>query len=235
MKLPGPLAFPEGERYPARHEVVDAELLVGETRTPVVVKKTRLDLKQRLLGSKGERSFRVAKALLSRGLPTPEPLGVEKRPHETWFVARKLEGAVQVREWFLKRDDPRRPEPALPASFEEVVGALGRLARSLHDAGVFFRDFTDGNVLVTLEGGRLKLWLVDLNRVRLYDRSLGRLRRLRDLARPGINREEDHKLFLKSYFGGGEPPTWALAAVRALRLRVVLWDDLKRALRPWRT
>ena len=31
--------------------------------------------------------------------------------------------------------------------------ALGKLARRMHDAGVFFRDFTDGNVLVTGEAG----------------------------------------------------------------------------------
>jgi hypothetical protein len=221
-------------RYPARHHVVGAMLTRGAERIPVVVKQTRIDWRQRLRGrTKAEQSETTAKALLARGLPTPEPLGIEIREEESWYVARRVEG-VQVRQWFLHRDDRNHPPPALSIPLDEVLGALGRLARSLHDSGVFFRDFTDGNILVEGGPGAVRLWLVDLNRVRIHERPIGRWRRLRDLARPGLNRVADRRLLLASYFQPAVAPRTALFAVSLLRARIVFWDGLKKVLRPWK-
>ncbi|HEX7527903.1 MAG TPA: lipopolysaccharide kinase InaA family protein [Thermoanaerobaculia bacterium] len=229
------IEFPEAAaRHPGRHEVVDAVLARDGERIPVVVKKVPLDFRQRLKVPKALKSFAVARALLARGIPTPEPLAAEVVGNESWYVARKLENASQIRLWFLHRDDSSRPRPPLAFSFEEVVEALGRLARRMHDAGVFFRDFTDGNVLITGEEGQLRVWLVDLNRARVSDGPVSPLRRYRDLARPGLNRPEDVKLFLSSYFGTDAVPTSALTAVRLLRGRIVVWDEVKAFVRPWK-
>lgn len=221
-------------RYPGRHEVVDAVLSRGGERIPVVVKKVPLDLRQRMTQPKAMLSLAVARALSARGLPTPEPLGAEVVGRESWYVTRKLAGACQIRGWFLHRDDPGRERPALPFSFEEVIEGLGALARRMHDTGVFFRDFTDGNVLVTSEGGEIRLWLVDLNRARVGVTPVARLLRYRDLARPGLNRPEDLNLFILNYFRPQAVPRQAVGIVRALRARVVFWDGLKAAARPWR-
>jgi hypothetical protein len=222
------------ERHPGRHEVVNATFERGGERIPVVVKKVPLDLRQRLTTSKAARSYTTARALLARSLPTPEPLAAEVVGDESWFVARRLEGASQIRAWLLHRDDPRRPGPPLPFSFEEVVEALGTLGRRMHDAGVFFRDFTDGNVLVTAEEGTLRLWLVDLSRARVRRAPVSTLSRYRDLARPGLNKPEDLKLLLSSYFLPDPPPARAVRAVSWLRRRIVLWDAFKVFARPWR-
>jgi len=233
--LSGSLVFEESpERHPGRHEVVNATLDRGGERIPVVVKKVPLDLRQRLSKPKALRSFATARALLARSLGTPEPLAAEIVGGESWYVARRLEGASQIRTWFLHRDDPRRPGPPLPFSFEEVVEALGKLARRMHDTGVFFRDLSDGNVLVTSEAGTLRLWLVDLNRARVGETPVPALSRYRDLARPGLNRLEDINLLLSSYFRPNPPPPQAFRAVRWLRRRIVLWDDFKAFARPWR-
>jgi hypothetical protein len=240
MKRPGgslrdSLEFPEiPARHPGRHEVVDAILARDGERIPVVVKKVPLDLRQRLTTPKAMRSVATARALLARGIATPEPFAAEVVGNDSWYVARKLEGASQIRAWFLHRDDSSRPGPPLPFSFEEVVEALGKLARRLHDEGVFFRDFTDGNVLVTSEEGKLRLWLVDLNRARVGDSPVSRLRRYRDLARPGLNRPEDINLFILSYFRPESAPSGALDAVHTLRRGIVVWDDFKAFVRPWR-
>jgi len=229
------LEFPEAPaRHPGRHEVLDAVLSRGGERIDAVVKKVPLDLRQRLSTPKAMRSFATARALVARGIATPEPLAAEVVGEESWYVARRLEGAAQIRAWFLHRDDSRNPRPPLPFSFEEVVEALGRTARRMHDAGVFFRDFSDGNVLVTSEEGNLRLWLVDLNRARIGDSPVSRLRRYRDLARPGLNRPEDINLFILSYFRPEPAPREALDAVRALRRRIVVWDDFKAFARPWK-
>lgn len=221
---------PDAVRHPGRHEVVEAIYARGEERVPAVVKKVRLARGR----DRAARSWQIAQALLARGIETPEPLATGRVGDEGWYVARRLEGAEQIRVWFLRRDDPSRRPPALEYGFEEVVAALARLARRLHDRGVFFRDFTDGNVLVTRGEAGPRLWLVDLDRARVSAAPVPAPRRWRDLARPGLNRPEDVKLLLFSYFHPEPVPPLAALAVPALRRRVVLWDALKARARPWR-
>lgn len=225
------LTFPEDAlRHPGRHEVVEASFARGAERVPAVVKKVRLTGGR----DRAARSWEVAQALLARGIDTPEPLAAGRVGNEGWYVARRLEGAEQIRRWFLRRDDASRPSPSLPYGFEEVVVALAGLARRLHESGVFFRDFTDGNVLVTMGDAGPRLWLVDLDRARVSESPVPAPRRWRDLARPGLNRPEDLKLFLSSYFEPGPVPFLAAAGVPALRRRIVLWDAFKTSARPWR-
>jgi tRNA A-37 threonylcarbamoyl transferase component Bud32 len=231
------LEFPPegGHRYPGRHEVVDALFHDGGRAVPAVVKKIRIDWKQRLTGkTMGERCFETARAMRTRGLPTPDPLALGVLPKETWFVCRRIEGGEEVRVWFRHRYEANMPPPALELTFENVVMELGRLARALHDRGVFFRDFTDGNILVTVDHGEPRLWLVDLERARILKRPIGSWKRLRDLSRPGLNSTEDRNLLLNSYFHPDETPRLSRLLLSALRFRIRLWDDLKKILRPWR-
>ena len=125
------------------------------------------------------------------------------------------------------------PTSAVDATFEEVVDAVARLARRLHDSGVFFRDFTDGNILVTRDD-ELRLWLVDLDRARVGVRALGASRRMRDLARLGLNSAADRNLLVKRYFAPDPPPAGWPVILSALRHRILVWDALKRILRPWK-
>lgn len=221
-------------RYPARHDVHEAVLVRGDERVPVVVKRVRRDFRQPEGRTRAERSERIARHLLSHGIDTPEPLSVEVTSTESVLVVRKLEGAEQVRAFFLRRDDPTRPAPSVAATFEEVVDALGRLARKLHDAGVFFRDFSDGNVLVTAGNPEPRLWLVDLDRARIRKGPLGALNRLRDLSRPGLNREEDRRRLLEAYFDPGPVPPLAPVLLTILRKRLVWWNGFKRVARLWK-
>jgi len=57
---------------------------------------------------------------------------------------------------------------------------------------------------------------------------------LRDLSRPGLNRAEDRRLLLESYFGPVPVPPRAARLLELFRARLVLWDALKRRARPWR-
>ncbi len=229
------LEFPGGSvRFPGRHEVVEAVLRRGGETIPVVVKKTRMAFWEKPGRTRADRSAAVARELLARGVPTPEPLGVTHEEGESWYVSRRLEGAVQIREWFLRRDDPDRRAPCAGIPLEEIVGALGRLARRMHDQGVFFRDLSDGNILVTGDGANFRLWLVDLTRVRISRSPVSPWNRLRDLSRPGLNRPGDRKTLLSSYFDPAPVPRGMESALSLFRRRIVLWDDLKKRLRPWR-
>lgn len=222
---------PGARRYPGRYEVVDATWVTASGEgIPAVAKRTPTGPFDALSGGKAERAWRVAAALGRRGIPTPEPLGVVRDGGSAWYVARRLDDARQIRDWLWPRTDPARPAAPESPRLEEVLRNLGRLARDLHDAGVFFRDLSDGNVLVDRSGG---LWLVDLSRARLGSRPLRPWARVRDLARPGVDRSDDRKVMLESYFGG-PVPAFARRGVGALRRAIVLWDDAKRFLRPWR-
>ena len=225
---------PDGKRYPARHDVREAFLDLGGRKVPVVVKRIRRGRGQRDGNTRAERADRTARYLLEHGIDTPEPVGVEVTPEESVLVVRKVENAVQVRAFFLRRDEPSREAPAVSATFEEVVAALGRIARRLHEAGVFYRDLTDGNVLVTEGDGGPRLWLVDLDRARIRKGPLGTLERLRDLSRPGLNDAAGRRLLLEAYYAPEPVPALVAPLLDALRHRVLLWDRLKRALRPWR-
>jgi tRNA A-37 threonylcarbamoyl transferase component Bud32 len=227
-------AIPGATEYPARHDVRDALLVRGTERIPVVVKRIRRDFRQPDGNTRAERAVRIATHLRSHGIDTPEPLGLEVTPEESVLVVRKLEGAVQIRAFFLRRDDPHREAPAVSATFEEVVTALGRLAKHLHGSGVFFRDFTDGNILVTQGEAGPRLWLVDLDRARIRSGPLLTFNRLRDLARPGLRRADDRLLLLRAYYAPGPVPPLVPLVHAALKRRIVIWDRLKRALRPWR-
>ena len=231
MTLEDALAFPPtAARHPGRHEVVEAVFARGDERIPAVVKKIRL------VGGadRAARSLAVAEALRARGIDTPEPLGAGRVGDEGWYVTRKLEGAEQIRRWFLRRDDLANAAPTLPYGFDEVVAALARFARRLHDSGVYFRDFTDGNILVTDGTPGPRLWLVDLDRARVGHAPLPAFRRWQDLARPGLNRPQDLKLLLAKYFEPAAVPRAAAFCVPLLRRRIVLWDDFKARARPWR-
>jgi tRNA A-37 threonylcarbamoyl transferase component Bud32 len=164
-------------------------------RIDVVVKQFRHDrlrprLDRKLKGSKAERSWRVAQALLAAGILTPEPVMRIESVDEAGpalYVSRFLDGATEAR-YLLRAANAGNEFP------DWLLEELGKTARKLHDAGFWFRDFTSGNVLIR-DGA---LYLVDLNRTRM-----GKVpsfsERMRDLSRMPILRPEHQEIFLSSY------------------------------------
>jgi tRNA A-37 threonylcarbamoyl transferase component Bud32 len=160
----------------------------------VVVKQFRNQgakarLNRRLKGSKAERSWKVARSLVEAGLLTPAPvMRIESVEPEgaSFYICRQLEGATEAR-YILREATAGNADPGF-------LQDLGRLARRLHDAGIWFRDFTSGNVLVHPDG----LYLVDLNRARV-----GKVptlsERMRDLSRMPVLRPEHQEIFLSGY------------------------------------
>lgn len=176
---------------------------------PAVVKQFRNDgrgkrLRRRLRGSKAERSWRVARALVEAGIDTPEPLLLvesERPDGPSYFVSREVEGAEEAR-YLLRAVNAGHAAGEYPeVDVAAFLAALGRAARRLHDAGFWHRDFSSGNVLVTWgDGGRpARLALVDLNRTRAGRRPTIN-ERLRDLSRMMIHRPEDQERFLAAYW-----------------------------------
>ena len=161
----------------------------------VVVKQFRHDrlrprLDRKLKGSKAERSWRVAQALLAAGILTPEPVMRIESADEAGpalYVCRFLDGATEAR-YLLRAANAGQEFPSW------LLEELGKTARKLHDAGFWFRDFTSGNVLIRDRA----LYLVDLNRTRI-GKVPSHSERMRDLSRMPILRPEHQEIFLSSY------------------------------------
>lgn len=170
----------------------------------VVVKQFRHDrlrarLNRQWKGSKAERSWRVAEALLAAGIPTPEPvmrIDSEDEAGPALYVCRFLDNVLEAR-YLLRAANAGTEREQFPGiDLRSFLEELGRTARKLHEAGFWFRDFTSGNVLIH-EG---TLYLVDLNRTRM-GKVPNLSERMRDLSRMPILRPEHQEVFLSSYWG----------------------------------
>ena len=229
--------------YWGRNYLYAAELAGPDGPVPVVVKQFRNQgwrrvVDRKLRGSKAERSWRAATGLTAAGVPTPEPLLLvesDRSDGPSFFITRRVEPAFEVRQFFRRlegREDAGDfPEVAVGPFLEQ----LGRFCRSIHDAGIWYRDLSLGNVLVRPDDGAvLEMFVVDCNRARVGQR-LGVVRRSRDICRFPIVERPHREAFLRGYWGAVpravDPRWWVyVASVRGYLLK----HALKNALRPLR-
>jgi hypothetical protein len=155
---------------------------------------------------KAARSWRIGRALAAAGIPTPEPLLLlesESGGAASIYVCRHLADRVEAR-YLLRARNAGREGVEFPAiDFAAFLAATARLARRLHDAGFWHRDFSIGNLLVrpgATPAEIAEIALVDLNRCRA-GRPVSLAERMRDLARLALERAEDRRLLLALYFG----------------------------------
>jgi hypothetical protein len=198
----------------------------------VVVKQFRPDGRR----DRARRSWRAAWELVRCGIPTADPLLLiepEQGNRPSFFVTRRLEGAAEVRHFFrrLNHEPDAGPFPEVDPLL--LLERLGRLARTLHDAGIWYRDLSMGNVLARRDrDGDLRLFLVDCNRVR-SGRRLGVIRRCRDTCRFPILERDHREAFLRGYWGR-VPPAWAfrrwfwVASIRGYLLKHAVKNRLRR-------
>jgi hypothetical protein len=239
LRLIDPSAATETLHW-GRNYLYAAELATPDGPVPVVVKQFRNQgwrkvLERRLRGSKAERSWRAALAMARTGVATPEPILLVESDFPdgpSFFVTRRLEAAFEVRQFFRRlggREDA--------GSFPEVEAGpfleqLGSFCRSLHDAGIWYRDLSMGNVLVrTGDGGQLEMLVVDCNRAWVGVR-LGVVRRSRDICRFPIVERDHRAAFLRGYWGTVpsrlDPRWWLFAAsVRGYLLKHALKNRLR--------
>lgn len=183
----------------------------------LVVKQFRGDgarrrLEKNLRGSKAERSWKMARAFAAAGLPTAEPFCYAESDRDggpSFFVTRFLEDRLEARYLFRARREGKLAEHYPGLDWPRFLRLLGQAIRRMHDAGLFHRDLSIGNVLLprSLElRGIDELALIDLNRARIRP-DMNVVDRSRDLCRLAIEPGEDRRLFLEAYWGG-QPGAW---------------------------
>lgn len=224
-----------------RNYLYTATWRAAAAAVPVVVKQFRHDSararwRRRHRGSKAARSWRTAAALLRAGIATPEPIAwIESREDNgpAFLVTRLEPHDFELRMFLRARNGGQPLDGFAELDGERLLEAVAALTRRLHEAGIWHRDLTSGNVLVRLadRGGSAEpeLLLLDLNRARLGQR-LSTWRRMRELGRMPVLRRADQERYLAAYWGRRPRryERWSYLAGH----RTFLWkNSWKRALR----
>ena len=211
------------------------------TGTAVVVKQFRHDdlharLRRRRRGSRARLSFRAALRFRRLGIPTPEPLLYAESntiDGPAWYVCRLVPDALELRYVLRALNGGDGPDQFPGIHGPTLLRRVGALAAELHRHGVWFRDLTSGNVLLSEATTEAELFLVDLNRAR-FRRRLSTSQRLRDLSRMPVLRPEDRAEYLAGYRPGGLPRLqriWFETCHRAFRFKLGSKQGARRGLR----
>ncbi len=212
-----------------------------EDDVAVVVKQFRHDdlrtrLRRRRRGTRARLSFDAARRLRRLGIATPEPLlYAESKTLDgpAWFVCRLVPGATELR-YVLRALNAGQAAARFPRiDGPALLRRVGTVAAELHRHGIWFRDLTSGNVLLSEPTTDAELYLVDLNRAR-FRRRLSASQRLRDLCRMPLLRPADRSEYLRGYRSGGLPRLerlWFEVYHHGFRLRIRSKEGARRGLR----
>ena len=185
-------------------------------------------------GTKAEQSWRVAQALGAAGLLTPDPvmwIDSTEKDGPSYYVCRYLPDVLEARYLFRAANEGREREAFPQVDFPRFLDELGRTVRRLHEAGIWHRDLSVGNVLLRPgpDGAPEALYLIDLNRSRVGPRP-GLTERVRDLTRLNVLLPEHQERLLAAYWG--EPPgTLRRGLYRSYQGGFHLKNSAKRGLR----
>lgn len=202
-----------------RNYIYRATLTADPGSPAVAVKQFRDSRGGGHAARKAAKSFRMAREFAAAGLPTPEPFffaevvaetapegSVQRAGGTAVFVCRALGDRIELRYLLRARNAGLEHEqfPALDCG--ALIDGVAALARRMHDAGFWHRDFSIGNLLVApaaAGGSPPEISVVDLNRCRRLA-VVPLVARLRDLCRLPLDRAEDRARLLAGYFGGAE-------------------------------
>ncbi len=198
-------------------------VLPTPTAETVVVKRSQVrSWFRRLLDlhkpSRSLRSWNGANELQRRGIATPRPLAFFEQAKRSgnrigYFVCETFSSSGSVRSAFHEFARGKDAYEGVPK--ETFYREFAAFTRRMHGRGVFFRDFSSGNILMKVEHDGLPSFsLIDTTRARFFRRPVSLGYQLSDLKRVchRLTWPERHA-FLEHYFTEAD-------AGRALRIRV---------------
>lgn len=159
---------------------------------------------------KAKRAYDNAIRLKALGIDTPRPAGYVLNGggwlRASYYVCAMLEGYSELR-GIEKRHD-----------FDALATALAGFMLSLHRKGVFFKDFTQGNVLFKKEGGKYHFALVDINRMEF---DVSDRRRLYSNFGSTLDTEAGQRVLVRRYAEAAGDPSLADELMDIYRRRQV--------------
>ena len=155
-------------------------------------------------GSKAKRSFEYAKKLLEKKIGTPEPIayfdkfGKDKRDY---YISEDLKYDFTCREIFWPEDYEEVKEENWYKKIEEkrekVIRQFAKFSYELHEKGIYFEDYSPGNVLIIEKSKNYEFYLVDLNRMK-FDVKMSIKSRMKNVSRM-MEDEKLTKIFCNEY------------------------------------
>lgn len=114
--------------------------------------------------SKAQRSFEYAMLLRSHGIGSPAPIGWTSRRCALLFADSYY---ASLRSELPYTYIDLMTEGRVPEA-ETLLREVGRVAGRMHNLGMIHRDFSRGNLLVGMVGGKPCVEVIDLNRIRFH-------------------------------------------------------------------
>ena len=220
----------------------------NDSRLDVVVKQFRnlgfrKRLDRKLRGSKAWRSWKMSRLFAERGIPTADPvfwIESDRDDGPSFFVCRHLPGRMESRLLFRAANAEPGSDADLDHAYpgfdyDAFLEAIAVALRRMHEAGLFHRDLSIGNVLLPLESVKPgadaltaeDLDIIDLNRARdcagAGSGRPGLWKRSRDLCRLMIFRPEHRRVFLDAYWQAGPEKKGGVTWLRRLAYLLAHW------------
>lgn len=133
------------------------EFVVKSFKTPFMLNRIAYGL---LRPSKAKRSFAYSEMLNRLGIGAPVPVGYLTVRHgllftESYFISLRSECPYTYQHLF---------DGAIPDAKDYFI-AIGRAAGKMHEAGIYHKDFSRGNILIGRTEQGIRTEFVDLNRI----------------------------------------------------------------------
>jgi tRNA A-37 threonylcarbamoyl transferase component Bud32 len=167
----------------SRTTVVARTLTLGGTDLSVVAKHTKLrtgwrGVLESFCSSRALKQWKIANALITRGLPTPLPLAVLEQYRfillkESIFLCEEITRGINLKVMVLKDLLPKSAGPR-----RDLIFCLARMLAKLRKRGFTHRDCKISNILVQHRPNQspcYQVFLVDLDGLQLPNRILNHL------------------------------------------------------------
>lgn len=154
--------------------------------------------------SKAKRSWNGAMELLRRGVGTAKPIAYfektgDKTLKQNFYVCEHVKADCSIGELFSAF--ARGEETCHDLTEVEVYKQFSAFTHNMHKRGIYFRDYSGGNILVNIrENNQLTFSLIDTARLRSFDGAISFALRIADLTRACHKLHgEGRKQFMRTY------------------------------------
>lgn len=154
--------------------------------------------------SKAKRSWNGAMELLRRGVGTAQPIAyfektADKTLKQNFFICEHVKADCSIGALFSAFACGEEPIHGLTET--EVYKQFAAFSHNMHKRGIYFRDYSGGNILVQIqENNHLAFSLIDTARLRSFDGSIPLALRIADLTRACHKLHgEGRKQFMRTY------------------------------------
>lgn len=156
--------------------------------------------------SKAKRSWNGAMELLRRGVGTAQPIAYFEKVGDStlkqnFYFCERIKADCSIGELFSAFARGETVYKGLNP--EEVYSQFAQFSHHMHSRGIYFRDYSGGNILVNIQADNvLKFSLIDTARIHSFNHPIPLTLRLSDLTRACHKLHGDgRKRFMQLYLG----------------------------------